>query len=212
MTEYLMDSTSKIFGIIRFRRSIRDYDPRPIESWKLHLLLEAARLAPSSMNSQPWRIFVVQDPKLKKILADATPGKIHAHPWLSNAPIVFILCAMKSKTQRYFGQLIGKNYHLVDMGIVGEHICLEATELGLGTCWLGWIDKKQIKKAFNIPLLWEVVCLISAGYPSTTLNAQPPQIETAEPPQQPGESGIGGVPSRERYPQEKIFFYDKLKR
>jgi nitroreductase len=197
---------------MRFRRSIREYNPRPVEEWKLKLMLEAARLAPSSTNSQPWRIIVVQDPQLKAILADATPGKIHAHPWLVNAPVIFVLCAEKSKTQRYFGQLIGKDYHLVDMGIVGEHLCLVAAELGLGTCWLGWIYKKQIKKAFNIPLSWEVVSLISVGYPSTTLDAQPPQIETAEPRQKAGERGIGGVLSRERYPPEKLFFYDKLKR
>ncbi len=207
-----MDVSSKVFGIIRFRRSIREYDPRPIESWKQDLLLEAARLAPSSTNSQPWRIIVVQDPQLKMILADATPGKIRTHPWLANAPVIFILCAEKSKTQRYFGQLIGKDYHLVDMGIVGEHICLVAAELGLGTCWLGWIYKKEIKKAFNIPILWEVVCLISVGYPAGESDALKQKIEATEPRQQAGEIGMGGVAARERFPAGKIIFYDKVNR
>ncbi len=204
-----MDVSSKVFGVIRFRRSIREYNPRPVENWKLDLLLEAARLAPSSTNSQPWRIIVVQDPQLKKIIADATPGKIRAHPWLANAPVILIFCAKKSKTQRYFGQLIGKNYHLVDMGIVGEHICLTAADLGLGTCWIGWIYKKQIKKAFNLPLLWEVVCLIAVGYPAGEPAVQVQRIETIEPRQQAGEIGMGGVAARERFPAGKIFFYDK---
>ncbi len=206
-----MDTSSKVFEVIRFRRSIREYHARPIEPWKLDILLEAARLAPSSTNSQPWRIIVVQDPRLKAILADATPGKIRAHPWLANAPVVLILCADKSPTQRYFGQLIGKNYHLVDMGIVGEHICLAAADLGLGTCWLGWIYKKQIRKAFNIPLLWEVVCLIAIGYPAGDPDIQVQKIGIIEPRQQAGEKGMGGVPARERFPLENVVFFDKVK-
>ncbi len=206
-----MDVTSKIFGMIRFRRSIREYNSRPVEAWKLSLLLEAARLAPSSTNSQPWRIIVVPNPQLTIFLANATPGRIRAHPWLANAPVVLILCAEKSKTQRYIGQVIGKDYHLVDMGIVGEHICLVAAELGLGTCWVGWIHKKLIKHAFNIPLLWEVICLISIGYPAKEGVDGVQKIETVEPRQQAGEVGIGGVPARERFSPEKVFFFDKMK-
>ena len=65
---------STVFAAIRYRRSVRDYDPRPIEAWKLGILLEAARLAPSSTNSQPWRIVVVTDADLRKQLSVATPG------------------------------------------------------------------------------------------------------------------------------------------
>jgi nitroreductase len=119
---------SSVFSVIRYRRSVRDYDPRPIEDWKMQLILEAARLAPSSTNSQPWRIVVVTNQALKEEIARATPVGINRHPWMNAAHAILVLCSAKSKVQR-IAQFIGKNYALVDMGIVGEHIVLTAAEL-----------------------------------------------------------------------------------
>ncbi|MHA1697584.1 MAG: nitroreductase family protein, partial [Promethearchaeota archaeon] len=127
---------SYVFSVIRYRRSIRNYDSRPIEDWKLELILESARLAPSSTNSQPWRIIVVRNRELKNKLAYFTPRRIRAHEWLKVAPVVLIICASPSKVQR-FAQVMGKDYHLVDIGIAGEHIVLVAAELGVGSCWIG---------------------------------------------------------------------------
>jgi len=204
-----MTQPSHVFAAIRWRRSVRTYSPRPIEQWKLDLVLEAARLAPSSTNSQPWRIIVVRDLAAKQVLAGATPGGLRRHPWMVNAPAILILCAEKSKTQRFCGQVVGKDYHLVDVGIAGEHICLAATELGLGTCWVGWIHKRLIKKTFHIPALWDVVCLVTLGYPAQNPGAEVPPA-SAEPRQQAGEVGIGDVPARERYPPKKIIFFEKV--
>ena len=203
-------SVCHVFSTIRNRRSVRAYAPNPVEDWKLDMILEAARLAPSSTNSQPWRIIVVKDEQNRGILAKATPNKIRQHPWILQSPIVLILCASKSTVQKIF-QVVGKNYHLVDMGIVGDHICLTAAELGLGTCWIGWCDKPKIKKAFHIPFMWEVVCLISLGYPLNTTQDQPlrkqiPPTEFSR--QTPGEPGIGQIPARERFIREKIVFFE----
>ncbi|MFX0102164.1 MAG: nitroreductase family protein [Candidatus Hodarchaeota archaeon] len=201
---------SSFFSVIRYRRSVREYDPRPIEDWKLQIVLEAARLAPSSTNSQPWRLIVVKDAGLRAELAVATPQGIRKHPWMNQSPVVIVLCALPSFDQR-FGQLIGKDYHLVDMGIVGTHLVLMAAELGLGTCWVGWVHKKRVKKMLNIPKLWEVVCLISLGYPK---NPDEPDMKekftSVEPLQEAGEKGIGGIDAKDRKPTEEIIFYDKV--
>jgi nitroreductase len=203
---------STVFAAIRYRRSIRDYDPRPIEDWKLDMLLEAARLAPSSTNSQPWRIIVVTDPELRKQISMATPGGINRHVWMENAPVVLALCTIKSNVQK-FAQFIGKNYQFVDMGIAGEHVVLVAAELGLGTCWVGWIDKKRLKRILGIPATGELVLLITVGYPkngSITAAEMVEQFSTVEPRQEHGEIGIGGIAANKRKSLDEIIFHDKI--
>ncbi|HME55782.1 MAG TPA: nitroreductase family protein [Candidatus Lokiarchaeia archaeon] len=203
---------STVFAAIRYRRSVREYDPRPIEDWKLDILLEAARLAPSSTNSQPWRIVVVKDPDIRKQLSLATPGGINHHKWMEDAPVVMALCAIKSNAQK-FAQLIGKNYHLVDIGIAGEHVVLTATELGLGTCWVGWIDKKRVRSILGIPANAEIVCLLIIGYPKNeafSAGEMVDQFAAVEPRQEQGEIGIGGIAANKRKSLDEIVFHDKV--
>nr|MDO8109528.1 nitroreductase family protein [Candidatus Sigynarchaeota archaeon] len=205
---------SDVFAIIRYRRSVREYDPRPIEDWKLDLILESARLAPSSTNSQPWRIIVVKDAALKTTLSDATPASINRHPWFEKAPVILVLCTVKSGTQK-FAQFLGKNYQLVDMGIVGEHIVLTAAELGLGTCWVGWVHKSHIKKVLSIPTNWEVACIIPVGYPkgeSIPREKVYEKFSTVAPRQLEGEAGIGNTPANKRRSIDEIIFHEKVKK
>jgi len=205
---------SDLLAIIRYRRSVRDYDSRPVEDWKLNTILEAARLAPSSTNSQPWRIIVVKDVELRTKLGDATPASINRHPWFEKAPVILVLCTVKSGIQK-FAQFLGKNYQLVDMGIVGEHIVLTATELGLGTCWVGWVHKSHIKRVLNIPTNWEVACIIPIGYPkgeSIPKEEIYAKYSKIEPRQNEGELGIGNTPAKKRYSLGEIVFSDKMEK
>lgn len=210
-----MEKKSNVFAAIRYRRSVREYSTKPVEKWKLDLILESARLAPSSTNSQPWRIIVVTDEDSKNLLADATPGRIKRHKWLPNCPVVLIICGVKTVLQRA-AKIFKKDYSWVDIGITGEHICLVAVELGLGTCWLGWILKDRIRKEFNIPNTWDVICLITLGYPAGDNGRELNKNEltmgfgSAEPFQQKGELGIGNIEAKRRYSTEKIIFYDKV--
>ncbi|MBN2152373.1 MAG: nitroreductase family protein [Candidatus Lokiarchaeota archaeon] len=205
---------SNLLAVIRYRRSVREYDPRPIEQWKVRAVLEAARLAPSSTNSQPWRILVVTDPALKDGMARATPAGINRHPWMRDAPAILVLCAVKSGVQK-FAQLIGKNYHLVDMGIVGEHIVLAAAELGLGTCWVGWFHKSRVRKLLGIPLAWELVCLLPVGYPkdcSLPAGELLARHASDASTQREGEPGIGAVPAKARLRLDEVVFENKMER
>ena len=129
---------------------------------------------------------------------------------MEDSPVVIVLCALPSFDQRV-GQMMGKDYHLVDMGIVGTHIVLMAADLGLGTCWVGWLHKKRVKKMLNIPRTWEVVCLISLGYPKNPSEQEmKKRFASVEPLQGAGEKGIGGIAAKERKPAEKIIFHDKV--
>jgi nitroreductase len=202
---------SSVFAAIRFRRSVRDYDPRPIEDWKLQVILEAARLAPSSTNSEPWRLVVVKDAGTRETIAGAVPRGIAKHSWLKDAPVIIVLCTVPVPLQKA-AQLIGKDYHLVDMGIIGEHVVLTAADLGIGSCWVGWIDKKSIAKLLQIP--WEIVTLISLGYPKNQVDMEAlrEQNSMAEPTQVAGDQGIGGIGANKRKAMDDIVFYETGKK
>jgi nitroreductase len=80
--------------------------------------------------------------------------------------IVVIATDMNLVTHRIGGKLKGIDYHLIDAGIAGEHFVLQATELGLGTCWIGWFDKKAVKRLLGLPGGWDVPAMLTVGYPA----------------------------------------------
>ncbi|MHA1793488.1 MAG: nitroreductase family protein [Promethearchaeota archaeon] len=202
---------STILGIIRSRRSVRDYDPRPVEDWKIKVLLEALHLVPSSTNSQPSRVVIVTNRELIKKLAMATPGRIRIHPWLEKCPLIIVICVSKSKAQ-CFGQVIGNDYHLIDIGIAGEYVLLAAIELGLGTCWIGWIDKNLTNKNLRIPFSWEVAYYISVGCSKRggDLNVLVEHHARLENGVKEGTPGIGAIAANKREKWEKIFYYNQI--
>ncbi|MEM2111163.1 MAG: nitroreductase family protein, partial [Candidatus Bathyarchaeia archaeon] len=126
--------------VIRKRRSIRKYLPKPVRKEDIEYVLEAARLAPSWANRQCWRYIVVTDEPLKK--------KIAQREWIAEAPVIIVGCADPTKS----GDREGKPYYMLDMGSSMEHLMLAAAEKGLGTCWIGGqFDEKTVKEALNIP-------------------------------------------------------------
>ena len=150
--------------------------------------------------------------ELEKIeaLSKATIGKISGFPWLKNCPIVLVMCAAKNQVYR-MAQLVGKNYAPVDIGIVGEHICLQAADLGIGSCWIGMISANKIKKLCHVPLSWDVVCMIALGYPANSDPTEMPTFnESLETPPQTGEPGMGNNPMNKRKPREEIIFYNEI--
>ena len=140
-----------VFDAIRFRRSIRAYEERPVEREKIEKLLECARLAPSAKNRQEWRFIVVTDPEKRKRLVDACKGQ----GFVGEAPVVVVGLADPSESRWY----------KVDLGIAMEHIALCAVELGLGTCWIGAFYQEKVKEILDIPEQKEVVALMTVGYP-----------------------------------------------
>ena len=153
--------------LIRVRQSDRKYLPQEVEEEKIVKCLEAARLAPSANNSQPWKFIVVNEPELKDKVAALAAG-LGMNKWAVQAPVIIaVVLETPGFTTRLGGLLKGKEFRLMDIGMAVEHLCLQAADLGLGTCIMGWFDERKVKKALNIPRSRRVPLLISLGYPDT---------------------------------------------
>jgi nitroreductase len=155
-----------ILETIKKRTSCRCYQENAIPDDLIERCLEAARWAPSACNQQPWRFIVVKDRELReRICAECfLPGL--PMPWAKQAPVIIVLCSKKSVVTHFLAPLLsGINYHLLDLGIAGEHLVLEAYEQGLGSCWIGWIQPRKIKKLLKLPFDMTPVSLITLGYP-----------------------------------------------
>jgi len=156
--------------LVKTRQSVRKYLDKPVEREKIELCLEAARLAPSASNSQPWNFIVLDDPKLKEAVAKETFSQLISFNRFSlQAPVLIILISGRPGFLNKVAEAIkDKQFNLIDIGIVAEHLCLQATEEGLGTCILGWFNEKGVKKLLNISPSKRVELIITMGYPEFT--------------------------------------------
>lgn len=155
--------------LVQARRSIRKYQHKPVEREKILQCIEAARLAPSAENVQPWRFIILDDAEMIGQLSQQAFSGIYAPArFAAKAPVIIVILAKLDILANRIGkQIQGTQFYLIDIGIAGEHLVLQAQELGLGTCWIGWFNSKKVKKFLNIPAIYKVVSLISMGYPLT---------------------------------------------
>lgn len=158
----------KFIDLVKKRQSVRKFLPKPVPRETLDRCLEAARLAPSACNSQPWAFIVIDDEKLKnKIVDEAFSGIYALNTFNKTAPCLVVVVTERSRyTACLGGYLRSVQYSLVDIGIAGEHFVLQAAEEGLGTCWLGWFDEKAVKNILALPKDKKVDVIISVGYPA----------------------------------------------
>ncbi|GAB1450533.1 nitroreductase family protein [Draconibacterium sp.] len=153
--------------LIGKRQSVRKYQDKPVEREKIEKIIEAVHLAPSACNSQPWKIIIVDDPVLKNDVARATFSKtISFNKFAVEAPVIAVLVIEKAKLIAQIGGSIkNMEYPKIDIGIAASHFCLQAAELDLGTCMIGWFDEKKIQKLLKIPEKRKIGLVISLGYP-----------------------------------------------
>jgi len=158
---------SAFMDLVMKRRSVRDYRPDPVPREMIESCVEAARFAPSASNTQGWRFFVAEGELKNRLVREAMGGVVVPNRFAAGAPVIVAL-AMKLDvvTHRLGAGMKGIDYHLLDAGIAGEHFVLRAAELGLGTCWIGWFDKKAAKRILDIPLAWDLPALITVGFPA----------------------------------------------
>ena len=139
------------------RYSCRAYADRPVEEEKLAQVFEAARLAPSAKNLQDWRFVAVTDKEKRSRLAAVTN-----RPQVFEKAGVMIVACSNSDYVMTCGQAVGP----IDVAIALEHISLAATELGLGTCWIGSFETKKVREILNIPEDVAIIELMALGYPA----------------------------------------------
>lgn len=152
--------------LIRKRQSVRKYQVKEVEHKKIQQLIEAVHLAPSACNSQPWKLIIVNKPELKDEVAKATFSKtVSFNKFALEAPVIAVFVLEKAKlVARIGGGIKNQEYPQYDIGIAAEHFCLQATELGLGTCMLGWFNEKKIQQLLKIPKKRKVALVITLGY------------------------------------------------
>ncbi|MDR0429724.1 MAG: nitroreductase family protein [Tannerellaceae bacterium] len=147
--------------LMKKRCSIRNYASTPVDSEKLNYVLEAARVAPSAVNYQPWYFLLIKEEKNREKLIECYPRE-----WIKTAPMFIVVCGDHNQSWK---RPADKKDHLdVDAGIVTEHICLAAAEKDLGTCIVCHFDMPLLKKNFNLPESIEPVVIIPIGHPAET--------------------------------------------
>jgi len=153
--------------LIKKRFSCRNFiKDKIIEREKILKCLEAARLAPSASNSQPWKYTVVDDPFLKEeIIESLTIGNIRFNQFAKDASAIIVVTEEPKNIELSIGQVaLGRNFASFDIGCSVMQFCLTATEIGLATCILGIFDEKRIKKLLKIPFNRKIIVLIALGY------------------------------------------------
>ena len=142
---------------IKIRRSVRDYKAESLPEEKLKKVLEAARLAPSAHNEQEWKFVVVRDAEKRNQLSEAA-----GQSFLAEAPAIIVVVA----TDPEHVLSSGVPAYAVDLAIAVEHMALQATEEGLGTCWIGAFSQEEVKGVLGIPEEYKVVTLLPLGFPA----------------------------------------------
>ncbi len=151
------------------RKSVRKYRDETVPRELIDRCLEAARMAPSACNSQPWSFLIVDDPQiLDEIVDKAMSGIYRSNAFVKTAPVIIVVMTESMSYVAKVGSMIRSvKYSLIDIGIACDHLILQAHELGLGTCWLGWFNAKALKKVLNLPKSKQIDILISLGYPES---------------------------------------------
>ncbi|NMB02146.1 MAG: nitroreductase [Firmicutes bacterium] len=145
------------FRLVHDRYSVRTFSDRPVEKETILKILDAARLAPSAVNFQPWHFIVVTAEDLRASICEGYRGE-----WLRGAPVIIVACGDHETSWK---RRDGKDHADVDVAIAVDHMILAATALGLGTCWVCAFDSKHVHSILELPLNLEPVALIPLGYP-----------------------------------------------
>jgi nitroreductase len=140
------------------RYSVRAYKTEPIEDAKLQQILEAARMAPTAANRQPFRLIVLHTEGRREELK-----RVYSRDWFSQAPIVIGICAVGEGA---WVRRDGKNYADVDTTIAMDYLILAAADLGLGTCWVAAFDPAAAREVLQLPNGVEPIAFTPVGYPA----------------------------------------------
>ncbi len=142
--------------LVKKRYSVRAYENKPVEDEKLQQVLEAARLAPTAANRQPFQLIVVHTAGREEELS-----RIYSQPWFIQAPIIICICGISEPA---WVRRDGRSYCDVDVTIAMDHLILAAADLGLGTCWIGAFDPTAAREILGLPNEVEPIIFTPLGY------------------------------------------------
>jgi len=150
----------EFLDLVKKRYSVRAYKPDQVEDEKLRLILDAARLAPTAANRQPFKVIIVHTKGREEELR-----KIYRREWFTQAPLLICVCGIPAASWVRDDM---KRYLDVDAAIVMDHMILVATELGLGTCWIAAFNTKAAREILGIPEDVEPLLFTPLGYAADT--------------------------------------------
>ncbi|MFA5866853.1 MAG: nitroreductase family protein [Actinomycetota bacterium] len=175
--------------LVQARRSVRTFSDKEVSEKIIKQVVECARLAPSWKNQQCWHFIVIRDKeRIAELVSD---GMVLGNSWLKKAPVLIVACGDPARS----GQRGGVPYYAVDVAIAMQHLVLGATELGLGTCWIGVFDEPKLIGALDIPKNMKIVGLTPLGYPADNMSVRERLTKTA-------------VGSKRRKPLAEILHYE----
>lgn len=146
----------EMLELMKRRYSVRDFKNQPVEDEKILKILEAAKWAPSACNIQPCTIIVLRDAVSKEKLRPA-----YNRDWFINAPVIIAVCVDRKSA---WTRSDGLGYGMVDAAIIMDHMILAATDLGLGTCWIGAFKVIEARNALQLPEHIDPVVFCPLGY------------------------------------------------
>ena len=141
------------------RYSCRDYSERSVEKEKIEYIKECVRLAPSAVNRQPWKFIFIDYSKPEAL---AAVKACYPRQWIQNVSTIVICC--QDRINCWTRKYDNKNHADIDIAIATEHLCLAATEQGLGNCWVCNFDVDLLKNTVEIPEGYDPVALVPLGY------------------------------------------------
>lgn len=159
----------QIPDMISERRSIRAFTDREISEKEAELLVEAACLAPSAGNRQPWEFVIVRDDENKRRLAEAAYGQY----FIAEAPVIFVVCADPSRSASRYGRRGIELYCLQDTAAAVQNLLLTAKANGLGSCWIGAFDEARAAEVIGAPKGVRPIAIVPVGYPAESPPPRP---------------------------------------
>jgi nitroreductase len=154
---------------IRERRSVRRFTDREVSEEEAKLLVEAALMAPSAGNLQPWEFVVVRDPEIKRRLV----GAAHGQRFISTAPVVFVVCVVPRRSASRYGSRGRDLYCLQDTAAAVQNLMLTARANGLGSCWVGAFDEGRASEALGLPDWVRPIAIVPVGHPAESPQRSP---------------------------------------
>ncbi|MBD3180039.1 MAG: NAD(P)H nitroreductase [Candidatus Latescibacteria bacterium] len=158
----------RFMDLVKGRRSIRSYQDRAIPADLVNKCVRAALYAPTACNRQRVRIIIASGEVKDNLVSGALGAVPVRNSWASQAPVMAVFAVDRDiLVHRIASGLKKIQYDFMDVGIAGEHFVLQATELGLGTCWIGWFKQSRAEEILDIPGNWNIYAMITLGYPAS---------------------------------------------
>ena len=165
--ENIAQKSAQLNNLFQKRYSVREYSDKSVDNKDLLACVEAAGLAPSSINSQPWKFVIVKDNITRSHIAEMVIYPPESNPLKHNAPVFVAIVQELPDIDITERRHVGEHFIDIDHGLAAGHFCLKATELGLGTCIIGAFNEQTLKQELSIPKNKKVKLIIAVGYPES---------------------------------------------